>query len=740
MESHANQLRPVSGRPSDRSVRFRAQLETVVPTMSRRPSVQENGPSDGLGEVSLIAITSGIEARGSDIFRVPCSVEVEYYLRPLTWMLQEDEIPCLAVLDVQALWRLAMETQPDAGPEAMLRAAERPEAARCLTTSSGMLLPLRNLLAPSKVNVPIWHLSQEGVHETAGECSMLARIVVTQEPEDPLDWRAVGPPLVIRTKFFEDMVGTPLPLPLAAPSVPWFDYRRLTELLQGYSDSSDGVTIMARKLSYDPKLAALPVEMQGVKLQALLGFYDTVREELSSYCKCHRRIKGSVSLGFIVCVEDPCPYVSLPLGHAGQPFMSCQKISSRDHANLVEMTADMRLVSMRYGMGPLPTEDHTIKEDVTRKPKSARKRKGDSVGRPMIAGEPMLTPQERLQAQRSRKLPIYVTYSWSEPFSDVLETLERALDHEEVVFLPGLFGSTGPDVLASDGTFRPERRRREALSMLSGEHVRKVIVSADRACSITSCAHSCRELYEAWRWQVPTFVWPHRETNLHTFERAVRNLKLSESEGQCPECEISTYVGGPAVGVRELLQAGLYTYVKTLEKATTLRALNRDRAQRLFPELEYRQALETSQRRLKKALEAWENKGYMVEAEITCCNHKLTLDRQERSQGNKGTSKMSHVRQQNEKMARDKMSELAWHTCVLEKRLDPTKSRLALKETQVLELERSLERDLQHLEKELEEQEQRARASMTRRAMIQQLQRERRAMIRQLQQNLHSLD
>jgi len=212
---------------------------------------------------------------------------------------------------------------------------------------------------------------------------------------------------------------------------------------------------------------------------------------------------------------------------------------------------------------------------------------------------------------------------------------------------------------------------------------------------------------------------------LHAFERAVRTLKLDESEGQLPECEFSTFVGGTAGGVREFLQAGLFTYVNTLEKATTLRAFDRDRARRLLPELEFRQALETVQSREKKILEAWEKKGWKVEDEITEYRKTLMLDRQDRLQVKKGLEKTNHIQKQNELGALDRMTELAKQTRMWEKRLDTVRSRLAWKDTQVPKLER----DLRPLEQELEKQEQRVLAC-----------RERRERIRQLQQNLHSLD
>lgn len=271
--------------------------------------------------------------------------------------------------------------------------------------------------------------------------------------------------------------------------------------------------------------------------------------------------------------------------------------------------------------------------------------------------------------------------------------------------------------------------------MLSRLHARKVIVLADRACDVTSCAQSCREMYAAWKHHIPTFLWPHTETNLHRLERSVRQLQVDISEGQGQERtstetmlgmlddgqlreEMASCLGRddePTERVRELLQTGLYQYTAAVERATGFRVFNRDLVWRLLPEFEYLRVGKNVRKKHDVFVESLRNDYQRKESETEEIRRKLTMERSTMAKEKEANQRMNDGRVQVEQMSLDQCSGVMTRTRELEQRLLKAKMDVAAKKTRVA----GLEQDLGPMEEELKKQQQRAQAGKERYARVQ---------------------
>jgi len=669
-------------RPLSTTVATEGDLRSFVPEVAYGDSearhrvsglrtFQEKRPVDGLGELTLLGTTVG-----NDFFRLPGSLEVHYDLRSLMGLLADGEVPCLAVFDVSALWRLAAKKSTLGEPETLLRAAESPEAFSCLATNSGALRPIQNLQSPGKAIVSVRHLPcEDGTEEPTGESKMLMRILVTREPEDPQEWWFAGPVVVIRTQLFEDTAGVPLPMSTPAPTVPDADPRQLAAMIGSYQQAPS-------------KTPQEPNEGIGVKLQDLLDFHEAIKPELSHYCRCHRTLGGDKNgFGAHVCLEEPCPYASVSLGHGGHRFVSHSQLTREDRAKLKDMILDMRLVRMRYSR-------------VNRIPQRPQSR----------SGHRSTCSQRSLQERSVDNDFTFVSYCWSEPFAQLLDTLQRAMDSNEFVFLPGLMSSF--DVLPPAGDDPRPEHRRDALQMLSLPNLRRSVLVVDRACDVVNCAQSSREVSEAWQRQLPIFVWPHRQTNLQRLQRAFRLMPVEHGQPVESQALAQPLDKTKATEhVRNHLQVSLGRYAAALEAATTFKSYHHPTALRLLPELEFVFMMKDLRKRTRYCLDILEGDFQSKIEEIEKVKNSLEEERRI-SRQKQEVRQMVRGNGQCEAISMERCNELAGRVCDLQRHLSGKESGAKLKKSQL----RNQVQDLTTLEEEIREQRQRAHAARERRA------------------------
>jgi len=534
------------------------------------PAVSSSTPARavqnwGLGEVNLITVQHSMEP----LF-APCSVTVHFDLRPLASMQAAGSYAYLAILDAEKLRARVGGSSLDAAVEA----SESWIARTCICSSSGKLLPLTIVNRPGQVRVRLSPMPLLDDPDT----SVLMRVVLIADLCDPQDWQGVGAVVVMPVEM--------APRPLSKPGCSM----QLHTLIQNSTDLTPGV-------AKDERPA-----FNGIALQQLAEFHREIKKDLDSYCACHRICTTGHRRGEHVCIHDPCPYgTSPPDDHRGLPFVPHYVLEEEERGRLQDLVADVKLVARRYaGLGAC----------VATGAQAALAAAFAEVGVYRIPGAAWApaagggTAAELLRPPRLGKPGTYIAHCWSEPFSDLLDTLQRALRPDDIVLLPGLLapaeGEEGEPPWSTnrkDNAGGPEERRRWLAARRALRACKRLLVVADVAGAFTRCQQCLHEIRWAQKLNLPTLLWLHQLVDLQQLINAAELLPLqpimavpskpraadedSDSCGSSKEADDERFVS-----LKECIQHRISGFVVALEELSHERRWQLDRLQPKLAEQE----------------------------------------------------------------------------------------------------------------------------------------------------------
>jgi len=420
-----------------------------------------------MGQSVLLSI-AGTDA---EPVRPPYNVTVRYDLRSLGIQAQSADQPFLAALDVEKLRRKGSGCGLD-----VLQASVSWIARDCICTRSGKLKAITAWTAPGELKLSL----NPNVQSDQGEVVVMFRVVLVKTAlKDPHDWRAAGAPLVLRLALGGKLMQ------------------------QGVLEQhSQWATSRAHSTDQEDLADVGRPEFWGIRLQQVFDFHNEIRDDLAHYCSTHMQcMDGSLEGHHHVCMQDPCPFRPIDKNkyddHRGIPVVrAAVLLVPGQDIQLLPVVPDLRVVANRY-LRPMC--------------RSTRR-------------SAALTLNER----QPLKCTTFVSHNWSEPFADLLETLDHALDRREVVFLAAfslnLQDTPEPRLEAGviDCLSLPSFR---ALSQCS-----KLVVAVDKELEYFGRLWCSLEMAKAREWHIPVLFWPNKGADLATLEDAISQLDIQRTQ------------------------------------------------------------------------------------------------------------------------------------------------------------------------------------------------------------------
>lgn len=569
-----------------------------------------------LGQQMLITVPAGLE-----LVRAPWTVAVHYDLRSVVNTLEPGAGVFVAVLDAEKLRRSGSGSGLNP-----LQASESWLARDCICCSSGKLRPLTNLKGPDKIQVTLNPLHVSGEKEAC----VLLRVVVISRPSDPRDWRAIGASVVLQ-------VDTE------------------AKLLQPGSQGSQEQrqAIIANSSAGSAEHGEAPPKYGGVTVRQLTDFFEVIRPDLAKYISAHRvcQLESSPRCGYHVCMYQPCPFKPLKTSvsmkdddHRGIPYVGAVSLSAEEEEKLEDMVPDVQLVLRRYA-----------------RPKD----KGFSQGR----------EQEILAPRKPLKTGVYVSHSWTEPFNDFMDTLRRALDKEDVIFMPRL-ALADAEPWPKGGDYVSMQRRNNAVLGLRRSD--KLVIIADKALGFARCLQCGYEIWEAKEGFLPCFLWPHRDLDLMQLKVAVDPTSRIDNKPESIE-------GRTAAKLTSFLEGRILCYALALQEASESKNFTLEKLQQLHTEYERRMALREAMQNHEKRKEELQLNLQNKEAGLEKLKQTLESEREAHAKECEESQRQLDAGRRSKEQAQEKCKELEARIDDLEHQLKDADAELASLESQELE-------------------------------------------------------
>eukprot|EP00927_Polykrikos_kofoidii_P038195 TRINITY_DN32490_c0_g1_i1.p1 TRINITY_DN32490_c0_g1~~TRINITY_DN32490_c0_g1_i1.p1 ORF type:complete len:1041 (+),score=177.68 TRINITY_DN32490_c0_g1_i1:114-3236(+) len=509
------------------------------PGLARRRLICNYGGS--LGELSLITVQTSLE-----LIRSPYNITVQYDLRPVVHRFGNADSIYVAAFDVEKLRRKGSGMGLD-----VWQATGSWISRNCLCSTSGRLKPLNDLKSPGEVRIGLRPTPIKG-HD---EMVVLLRLVCIRRPHDPQDWNAFGAAVVLRCDGRSSLTQS------AAQCSP-LQFQQLHHALEGHQA--------------EPNFRDFPDETRpehwGVRVQQLIDFRDDIRDDVDRYCSCHARcFHDGPRRHHHVCLQNPCPFRPLATDskddHRGVPFVQRSCLTAAEESQLGSLEADMHFIVQRY-IGPM-TEG-----------------KGRS--------QALL-----MNTEMALRISAYVSHAWSQPFVDLIDTLEAALDTDDVVFLAAFALDPHMSSEAQHDYDNTETSEGSPCSMAL-RRADSFLIIADKAFHFLQRSWCMYEVKMARRWLKPACLWPHKDVNIVDLKDAASRIDLRECSATEPKDVAWVLHDIAREGqemeptnrlLREFVQGRIGCYAAAFLRAVEFNDFSASRARRLHVEQERRQAL-----------------------------------------------------------------------------------------------------------------------------------------------------
>jgi len=496
------------------------------------------------GQLGLISVSSGL-----DPLRPPYCVTVRYDLRLLAGSLSRDTMVFLAALDTEKLRRKGSGMGLD-----VLRASESWIARDCMCTKSGKLKPLPARDCPGEVHL---ELAPSFTGDRDEDCVLLRVVALRQPLVDPHEWHVLGAAVLLR-------VDTQRPKADQPPEPHWRRMKTPRALNKASPPLDSG--------------GGRSPEHMGVRVKQLLDFRDDICHDLANYCGAHQIcIAPGWHENQHVCIHEPCPFrpINLPKydEHKEVPVVKYANLNTNETSGLMKMNPDMNTVVTRY-IKPMTS----------------------GTGKSLAS---MMNPERPL------KVSAFVTHLWSEDFNDFVDTLQIALDREEVVYV----SSFSLDQNADRQSIVSTERCAFAAAIRAAE---KFIIIADKSLDILSRLWCIFEMDTAREARKPTFVWPHEHADLEVLQRSAEDLDVASAVASDvrDQHEILEVVKQDFHNLetfnqqlRPWLQSRIECFASSLDLATEGQGFSTEKLRRVTAELErvvYTSEHEWQRRRLER--------------------------------------------------------------------------------------------------------------------------------------------
>jgi len=584
-----------------------------------------------LGQQMLITVPAGLE-----VVRAPWTVAVHYDLRSVAGTLEPGANVYVAVLDTEKLRRSGSVSGLNP-----LQASESWIARDCICCSTGKLRVLNNLKGPDKIQVTL----NPGHVQGEKEACVLLRVVVICRPNDPRDWRAIGASVVLQV----DTEAT-----LMQPGS------------QGSQEQRQA--IIANSNVGAAEHGEAPPKYAGVTMRQMTDFFEAIRPDLAKYVSAHRvcKLESSPRCGYHVCMYQPCPFKPLMTfvtmkgdDHRGIPYVPATTLSAEEEASLEDVIPDVQLVLRRY---------------------ARPKEKGFSQGR----------EQEILAPRKPLKTGVYISHSWSEPFNDLMDTLQRALDKEEVIFMARLALPDSEPWPNGCDYVSMQRRNNTVLGLRRSD---KLIIVADKEFGFAHCLQCGYEVWEAKEGFLPTFLWPHRDADLMQLKSSVDPTSRADHKPESIE-------GRTAVRLQSFLEGRILCYALALQEASESKSFTLEKLRQLHAEYERRVALREAMQSHERRKEELQRSLQSKEDGLQQLRQALESEKEIHAKESEESQKQLDAGKRSKEQAQEKSKSLQARIVDLEKQLKEADMELAQLEAQEWDGKRKAEKLKQQLEED----------------------------------------
>jgi len=205
----------------------------------------------------------------------------------------------------------------------------------------------------------------------------------------------------------------------------------------------------------------------------------------------------------------------------------------------------------------------------------------------------MIRPRQPL------KVGAYISHTGTDSFTDFVETLERAFDPDDAIFMSS-FARAHDAILDTRKSDLEQHPCARAL-----QNAEKLVIIADKALSFTQCLWCNYEIKWAREWRTASFVWPHKAVELVELQKTIETLDLSKLVSSNPEDEYNfrKAIDGNSLDLqalsqqlREFLQDRIVSFAAAFQRAADLKEITPEKVRRLHVEHERRTAMKGFER------------------------------------------------------------------------------------------------------------------------------------------------
>jgi len=243
------------------------------------------------------------------------------------------------------------------------------------------------------------------------------------------------------------------------------------------------------------------------------------------------------------------------------PFVQYQRLS--ETAELIPLVPNVSFIMRRYIIPPSHADSHEAL---------------------------LIKPRQPL------KVGAYITHTGSDSFMDFVDTLERAFDPDDAIFVSTF--------ARARGAAAAQKQDLESFSQhpcaQALQHAEKLVVVVDKGLSFTQCLWCNYEIKWAREWRTASFVWPHTDVELVELQNTISNIDLTDLVSSNPEDEYNFRIAidgnnldlqAVSQQLREFLQDRLVSYAAAFQRATDFSEISTEKVRRLHVEHERRTAI-----------------------------------------------------------------------------------------------------------------------------------------------------
>jgi len=211
-----------------------------------------------------------------------------------------------------------------------------------------------------------------------------------------------------------------------------------------------------------------------------------------------------------------------------------------------------------------------------------------------------------------------VSHSWTEPFNELVDTLQLAIDSQESVVFLARLGLVNNQPWPKGNDYTSEVQRSNAI--LGLRRSEKLIIIADRNFGFLRCRQCGHEIWEAREGFLPTFLIPNQDTDLEKLKTLVDPTNFPEQKPESLERSLERSTKPEILEARTaarlsrngFIERRILCYALALQEATESKYFNMDTFRQLHAEYErivaVKEAMQICNEKIDAARQTFKNK------------------------------------------------------------------------------------------------------------------------------------